>query len=157
MHNPFHPQGFPFVFSDSSPAACVFLISLSLSNTHTHTHSPPPPPHWGTADAEMKDQSVENPKLKDWFKQNCYKVLPLKPGAGPYLAMHATPTARDFFLSKFYPSVHSSLFFPKPPQILPVLAVANNGSCMGLQSKRGHPAYRYRHVMQVPVLSARGI
>ena len=32
------------------------------------------------------------------------KVLRLKPGAGPYMAKHATPTARDFFLANFYPS-----------------------------------------------------
>ena len=31
-------------------------------------------------------------------------VLSLKPGAGPYIAMHATLTARDFFLTNFYPS-----------------------------------------------------
>ena len=30
------------------------------------------------------------------------KVLPLKPGVGQYLAMHATLTARDFFLANFY-------------------------------------------------------
>ena len=32
------------------------------------------------------------------------KVLLLKPGAGQYIAMHATLTARDFFLANFYPS-----------------------------------------------------
>ena len=28
-----------------------------------------------------------------------------------YMAVHATLTARDFFLTNFYPSVHSSAFF----------------------------------------------
>ena len=36
------------------------------------------------------------------------KVLLLKPGADPYTAMLATPTARDFFLANFYPSSHPS-------------------------------------------------
>ena len=31
-------------------------------------------------------------------------VLPFKPAAGPYIAMDATPTARDFFLADCYPS-----------------------------------------------------
>ena len=30
------------------------------------------------------------------------QVLPLKPGLGQYNAMHATLTARDFFLANFY-------------------------------------------------------
>ena len=30
-------------------------------------------------------------------------VLPLKPGRGQYIAIHATLTARDFFLVYFYP------------------------------------------------------
>ena len=29
------------------------------------------------------------------------KVLPLKPGVGQYIAMHATLTARDFFRADF--------------------------------------------------------
>ena len=32
------------------------------------------------------------------------KFLPFKPGAGPYIAMHAWPTAGDFSLINFYPS-----------------------------------------------------
>ena len=38
-----------------------------------------------------------------------------------------------------------------------MLAVANTGSSVGPQNKIGHPAHRYRQLMQVPVLSARGI
>ena len=41
--------------------------------------------------AEIKVPSVENPKLS--------KVLSSKPGAGQNIAMHASPTARNFFLS----------------------------------------------------------
>ena len=38
-----------------------------------------------------------------------------------------------------------------------MLAVANTGCCVGLQNEIGYPAHRYRQLMQVPVLSARGI
>ena len=35
--------------------------------------------------------------------------------------------------------------------------MANAGSCVGQQTKIGHSAHHYRQLMQVPVLSARGI
>ena len=35
--------------------------------------------------------------------------------------------------------------------------MAGTGSCVGPQNKLGHPAHRYRQLMQVPLLSARGI
>ena len=40
------------------------------------------------------------------------KVLPLNPGVGKYIAMHATLTSRDFFLANFIFPVHSPAFFP---------------------------------------------
>ena len=49
------------------------------------------------------------------------------------------------------------IFFQNFFRVFPVLAVANTCSCVGLQNKLGHPAHHYRHLMQVPVLSARGI
>ena len=62
--------------------------------------SPPTPPpfsglfyiknlQWGTADAEIET---------DLLTLQSSKVLHFKPGAGPYIALHATPTARDFSL-----------------------------------------------------------
>ena len=90
----------------------------------------------GTADAEIRDPSVQNPHLK---------VLPFKPGAGPYKATHATPTARDFFLTNFYPPRPFTCIFSKAsPDVFPVLAVANTGSYVGPQNKIGHPAHRSR-------------
>ena len=50
---------------------------------------------WGAGDAEIKVPSVENTELKR---------SPLNPGVGQYIAIHATLTARDFFLTYFYPS-----------------------------------------------------
>ena len=68
------------------------------------------------------------------------KVLPLKPGVGEYIAIHATLTARDFFLAYFYPSGPFTCIFSKTSRFFPVLAVANTGSCVGPQNKIGHPA-----------------
>ena len=97
-------------------------------------------------------------KKKHLLKTQSSKVLPFKPGAGPYIAMHATLTARDFFLANFNPSSQfTSIFFQKLSQVFPVLAVANTGSCVDPQSNLGHPARGYRELMQVPVLSARGV
>ena len=47
-------------------------------------------------------------------------VLPLKPGVGQYTAMHATLTARNFFIVCFYPSgPFTCIFFPK---LLPIFS-----------------------------------
>ena len=56
-------------------------------------------------------------------------VLPLKPGVGQYIAIHATLTARDFFLAYFYPSNPFTCIFSKTsPDFFPVLVVANTDS-----------------------------
>ena len=48
---------------------------------------------WGAAHAEIKVPFGENTELK--------YVLPLKPTAGQYMAIHSTLTAREFFLAYF--------------------------------------------------------
>ena len=58
----------------------------------------------GAADAEIKVPSGENTELKH---------SPLKPGVGQYIAIHATLTARDFFLAYFYPSGPFTCIFSK--------------------------------------------
>ena len=50
-------------------------------------------------------------------------VLPLKPGVGEYIAIHATVTARNFFLVSTLP-VHSPAFFLKP---LPIFSCVGYG------------------------------
>ena len=75
------------------------------------------------------------------------KVLVLKPGVFQYIiAIHATLTARDFSFTNFCRSGPFTCIF-----------LINTDSCVGPQNKIGHPAYRYKQVMQVPMLSARGI
>ena len=71
------------------------------------------------------------------------KVFPVKPGVGQYIATHATLTARDLFLANFYPSSLFCIFSQNLSGVFPVLALANTGSCVGLQNKTGHPAHSY--------------
>ena len=119
------------------------------------------PPQWGSADAEIKDPSVENTQRFSLFKL----------GAGPYKAINATPTARDFFLADSSPSgPFTSVFSKTSPEfvcfaffllflfsVVVLFAVGNTGSCVDRQNQTDHLARHYRVSMQVPVFSARGI
>ena len=54
----------------------------------------------------QRPRSVElrTQKLKSHLvRTHSLSVLPLKPGVGQYIVIHATLTARDFFLACFYP------------------------------------------------------
>ena len=54
---------------------------------------------------ETRSGELRTKKLKSHLlRTQSLKVLPLKPGIGQYIAIHATLTARDFFLAIFYPS-----------------------------------------------------
>ena len=65
-------------------------------------------------------------KLKSYLvRTQSLNVLPLKSGVGQNIAIHATLTARNFFLAYFYPSGPFTCIFSKPLPIFPVLAVAN--------------------------------
>ena len=53
-------------------------------------------------------------KLKSHLvRTQSLNILPLKPGVGQYIAIHATLTARDFFLAYFYPSGPFTCIFSK--------------------------------------------
>ena len=68
-------------------------------------------------------------------------VLPWKPGLGQHAAVHATLTARNFFLAYFYPSSPFTCIFSKTsPDFFPALAEAKTGSCVGPQNRIGHLA-----------------
>ena len=95
---------------------------------------------------ELRTQKLKSHLLRT----QSLKVLTLKPGVGQYIAMHATLTARDFFLVSFYAFCPFTYIFPNLSRVFPVLAVANTGSCVGPQNKIGQPAHRYRQLMQVP-------
>ena len=64
-------------------------------------------------------------KLKSYLvRTQSLNVLPLKPGVGQYITIHAILIARDFFLAVSTFPVHSPAFFPKLLPNFPVLAVA---------------------------------
>ena len=79
-------------------------------------------------------------------------VLPLKPGVGHYVAMHASPTARDFILANFYPPGPFTRIFPNLSQVF-----FSCVSCGQHWFRCGPAKYNQRQLMQVPELSARGI
>ena len=77
----------------------------------------------GPRSGELRTQ-----KLKSLLvRTQSLKVLPLKPGVGRCIALHATLTARDFFLANF----------SKPH---PSFSCVRPGSCVGPRNKIGHPA-----------------
>ena len=104
-----------------------------------HTLSLPPP---------LPPPAVGSCGRRNWkshlVRTQSLNVLPLKPGAGQYVA--TCYAYRPGFLPRlFLPfrSIHLH-FFQNLSQFLPVLTVANTGSCVGLQNKIGLPAgYRF--------------
>ena len=88
---------------------------------------------------EMRTQKLKSHLVKT---QNL-NVLPLKLGVGQYIAVHATLTARDFFLAYFYPSGPFTCIFPQNlSRFLLCWLWLTHGSCVGRQNKIGHPAGR---------------
>ena len=63
----------------------------------------------GPRSGELRTEKLKSHLLRT----QSLKVLPLKPGVGQYIAIHATLTTRDFFLANIYILVHSPAFFPK--------------------------------------------
>ena len=57
---------------------------------------------WGAADAEIEVHLM---------RTQSSNVRPLKPGVGQYVALRSTHTARDFFLTYFYPFGPFTSFF----------------------------------------------
>ena len=102
-----------------------------------------------------RSEELRTQKLKSHVvRTQSLNVLPLKPGVGQYIAIHATLTARSFFLANVYSSSSfTCIFFQNLSRFLLCWLWLTHGSCADLQNKIGHPAGR----RQVPVLSARGI
>ena len=73
--------------------------------------------------------------------------------------MHATLTARDFFLTNCYPpGLFTLIFFlQKPLRVFSLLAVANTCFCVGPQNQLVYHARRFRRLSHVAVLGACGI
>ena len=70
------------VLSCSPFTLCILVVSPA-----------PPSQQWGTAEVNKTLKKKTN-----LLRTHISKVLHLKPGAGQNIAMHASRTARDFFL-----------------------------------------------------------
>ena len=103
----------------------------------------------GAVDAEIKVPSVENTEPKGF---------PFKAWSRSVDIYTCYSYCQGFLPCWFLPfqSIHLH-FFQNLSLVFTVLAVANNGSCLGPQNEIGHPAHRYRQLMQVPMLSIWGI
>ena len=66
---------------------------------------------------ELRTQKLKSPLVRT----QSLNVLPLKPGVGQYIALHAMLSSLLIFILP----VHSTALFSKPLPISPVLAVAN--------------------------------
>ena len=92
----------------------------------------PPPPHRG----ELRTQKLKSHLVRT----QSLNVLPLKPGVGQYIAIHATLTARDFF-DYFYTSCPFTCMISKTsPDFSLCWLWLTHGSCVGPQNRIGHPA-----------------
>ena len=57
-------------------------------------------PIFGSCNGELQVQKLKSHLVRT----QSFNILPLKPGVGQCIAMHATLTDRDFFLASFNPS-----------------------------------------------------
>ena len=98
------------VYSHTCYAYCQgFLPCLFLHFRSIHLHFFP-------RSGELRTQKLKSHLVRT----QRLNVLPLKPGVGQYMAIHATLTARDFFLAKFYSSgLFTSCFFLFFPNTFP--------------------------------------
>ena len=125
----FCPKSISFV--TRTPSAIVYLVFCCCPHHYHHYHPPSPPPPQSSSSPSPSSSAphsgeLRTQKLKSHLvRTQSLNVLPLKPGVGQYIAIHAKLTASDFFLAYFYLPVHSLAFFPIPLPIFPVLAVAN--------------------------------
>ena len=92
--------------------------------------------------AVNRSGELRTQKLKSHLvRTQSLNVLPLKPGVGQYIAIHATHTARDFFLAYFYTSGPFTCIFSKTsPAFFLCWLWLTHDSCVGPQNKKGHPA-----------------
>ena len=92
--------------------------------------------------ANPRSGELRTQKLKSHLvRTHSLNVLPLKTGAGQYIATHTTITARDFLLANFYPSgPFTCIFSQNISRFFLCWLWLTHGSCVGPQNEMGHPA-----------------
>ena len=107
----------------------IFILSPVNNIRHQTSHVP--------RSGELRTQKLKSHLVRT----QSLNVLPLKPGVGQNIAIHATLTARDFFLAYFYTSGPFTCIFSKTSPDFPLCWLwLTHGSCVGPQNKIGHPA-----------------
>ena len=116
------------------------IISQPVSSSLSLSRSMSPATH--LALTKPRSGELRTQKLKSHLvRTQSLNVLPLKPGVSQYIAIHATLTARDFFLAYFYTSGPFTCIFSKTsPDFFLCWLWLTHGSCVGPQNKIGHPA-----------------
>ena len=105
-------QWWPWPITRISRMVEKFPLSLPLAPPLTLSLSPSLPSlFFLSRSGELRTQKLKSPLVRT----QSLNVLYLKPGVGQYIAIHATLTARDFFLAYFYPSGPFTCIFSKPP------------------------------------------
>ena len=84
----------------SDPCSALYSVFYGLS----------PTPAQHPRSGELRTQKLKSHLVRT----QSLNVFPLMPGAGLYIALHATLTAGDFFLAYFYPSGPFTCIFSKP-------------------------------------------
>ena len=92
-------------------------------------------PQWGTADAEFKVPSIENPELAH--------IISLKPGVGPNIATHVSPTASISSMFDFLPFRSIRLLcFKSSPYFSVTLVLADTVFPYGPADENSSPCSR---------------
>ena len=127
----FFPSGpFTCIFSKTSPDffPCWLLLTLVPVQAHRIKQATlldagscvecPWNINWlKKHDLWPRSGELQTQKLKcHLMRTQSLNILPLKPGVGQHIAMHATLTARDFFLANSHPlrSIHRHFFQTSP-------------------------------------------
>ena len=127
---------FPFYLADMSlllKKESILLLHCLVGSPVDPGVVPLAPPHSG----ELRTQKLKSHLMRT----QSLNVLPLKPGVGQYISIHATLTARDFFRACFYTSDPFTCIFSKTsPDFSLCWLWLTHGSCVGPQNKIDHPA-----------------
>ena len=102
-------------------SAAAALLKVSSGVSDSGSSSPPPSPSsslplppFSSSSSTPRSGELRTQKLKSHqVRTQSLNVLPLKSGVGQYIAIHATLTARNFFLAYVYPSGPFTCIFSK--------------------------------------------
>ena len=106
--------------NSNHPAPPFHSLQEGIPQPRGQLHRESPPLCISLPLSSPRSEELRTQKLKSQLvRTQSLNVLPLRSGVGQYVAIHATLTARNFFLAYFYPSNPFTcvfvfvFFFPK--------------------------------------------